>query len=75
MRFHLSVSIAGLEDRVLGKIPKRYGTWEILQHDDGTFLTKSEVMTEIVHAKDKGYKVFPICENVDVEGRCQGHEK
>lgn len=72
---HVGVSIKGLEDRLLGKVPKKYGTWEILCDDTGRFLTKSEVWTEIVRAKDKGWEVISACDNVDNRGLCNGHDE
>jgi hypothetical protein len=72
---HVGVSIKGLEDRLLGRVPKKYGSWEILSDDTGRMLTKAEVWTEIVHAKDKGWEVISTCDNVDKRGLCNGHEE
>jgi hypothetical protein len=73
MTMHIAVSIRGLEDRLLGRVPRKYGTWEILQDDTGRFLTKTEVWKEIDRCKKFGYEVIPNCDNVDARGFCKGH--
>ena len=76
MRFHLGVSIKGLEDRLLGKIPKKYGTWDIFYNKDGTKATKSEVYAEIVRNQKLGYEVIVSddCDHRDEKGHCLGHK-
>jgi hypothetical protein len=74
---HIGVSIQGLEDRLLGKVPKKFGSWEVLSDGEGRMLTKEEVWSEIVHAKDKGYEIITSdsCDNKDEKGYCKGHRK
>lgn len=74
MKHHLSVGIKGLEDRLFGRVPKRYGSWEVLQHENGAMLTKTEVIAEIARCRSLGYEVIPTCDNIDARGFCKGHE-
>lgn len=74
MTTHLAVSIDGLADRLLGRVPRKYGSWEILQDSKtGKFLTKEEVWEEIKRCKMLGYEVIPTCDYVDDRGFCKGH--
>lgn len=71
---HLVVSIAGLEKRLLHRVSKKYGSWEILSDDTGRMLTKAEVWAEIERCKKLGYDVIPTCDIIDDRGHCKGHE-
>lgn len=71
---HMSVGIYGLEQRLSGKVGKKYGSWEILSDETGRMLTKAEVRAEIARCRALGYEVIPTCDNIDGTGRCKGHE-
>lgn len=46
----------------------------IIKKVDGGFLTPIQCYNFAVESKEKGYKVLPMCDNVDEKGYCQGHE-
>jgi hypothetical protein len=75
MKMHLTVSIKGLEERLILANKKKGVFWQILQYEDGTPLTVGETWNEIQRCKKLGYEVIPTCDNVDKKGHCNGHEE
>ena len=46
----------------------------LVEDDDGKPLKGIQLYNLAIEAKKKGYKVLPMCDNIDEQGRCKGHE-
>jgi hypothetical protein len=71
--YHISTNINGWL-RLPMKEKRKSLLW--LTKDNGIqFSSVSELEAEFLKAKDSGYEVVPVCDNIDSKGRCQGHEE
>ena len=64
--FHLCLNIEGaLKQRSL----------EIIEDDNGNILSTKTAKKILKEEQAKGKKYFTGCDNVDVDGKCLGHEQ
>ena len=42
---------------------------------DGKPASRDTILCWLKDAIDRGYEVFPLCNNVDAKGHCKGHER
>ena len=67
MTYHISFSLSVLEMAANDGIS--------LLEVDGKAIPVEDTLKRVQEQKDKGFQYWPVCEEVDEVGKCQGHEE
>jgi len=74
MIYHMSMSIKRAEEMVRDSIKKQKQQY-IFMEDNGDGIDNFKLLRLLNEYKAKGYTMVPVCDNIDKDGGCAGHEK
>ena len=67
----MTIGLKWIIDTAIQKPQKLIG---LVTNDDGSPVSPIQLYNLAIEARAKGYRVLPVCDNIDERGYCQGHE-